>query len=125
MAWLEKLSKRILQKVRESRWKTGDWYEVYRLPGNVYAICEPQHFQEVNIYLIIGEKRAWPRHRRRLLSAEAADRRALQREIFAVNSHFHFDHIGYNYCFSRCTFTTIHMQSGGRKRLPKKHWASD
>ena len=24
------------------------WYEVYRLPGNVYGIAEPQHFQEVN-----------------------------------------------------------------------------
>lgn len=26
------------------------WYEVYRLPGDVYAIAEPRHFQEVNFF---------------------------------------------------------------------------
>lgn len=31
---------------------------MYRLPGNVYGFAEPQHFQEVNFYLIMGEERA-------------------------------------------------------------------
>ena len=34
------------------------WYDVYQLPGEVFAICEPQHFQEVNAYLIIGQDRS-------------------------------------------------------------------
>ncbi len=76
------------------------WYEVYRLPGNVYGIAEPQHFQEVNFYLIIGTKSAV------LLDTgmgffpiEPLIRELYDGEIITVNSHFHFDHIGNNHNF--------------------------
>ena len=101
MAWLENYPREYYKKYEKVDVKNGcDWYEVYRLPGNVYAICEPQHFQEVNIYLIIGEKRAL------LLDTgegfcplKPLIDELYSGEIFAVNSHFHFDHIGYNYLF--------------------------
>jgi len=31
------------------------WFEVYRLPGNVFALNEPAHDQEVTSYLVIGD----------------------------------------------------------------------
>lgn len=76
------------------------WYEVYRLPGNVYGFAEPQHFQEVNFYLIMGEERSI------LLDTgmgffpvEPLIRELYDGEIIAVNSHFHFDHIGNDHTF--------------------------
>ena len=101
MAWLEHYPRDYYKKYEKIDVKNGrNWYEVYRLPKNVYAICEPQHFQEVNIYLIIGEKRA-------LLLDTGEGFCPLKPlidelyggEIFAVNSHFHFDHIGSNFLF--------------------------
>ena len=54
---VKRISKRILSKNTKRVQVQSDygWYQVYRLPGNVYAICEPQHFQEVNFF---------PHHRR-------------------------------------------------------------
>ncbi len=77
-----------------------DWFEVYELPKNVYGICEPSQFQEVNIFLVIGDKKA-------LLFDTGMGIRKIkplveelyQGEIIVVNSHFHFDHIANNYCF--------------------------
>jgi hypothetical protein len=34
------------------------WFDVYQLPGNVYAFYEPRQDQQVLSYLIVGEKRA-------------------------------------------------------------------
>lgn len=76
------------------------WFDVYRLPGDVYGICEPQHFQEVNAFLIIGSKKAL------LLDTGMgiADIKPLVKELYGgeiqvVNSHFHFDHVGANWQF--------------------------
>ena len=101
MAWLENYPRKYYKKYEKVDVKNDcGWYEVYRLPGNVYAICEPQHFQEVNIYLIIGKKRAV------LLDTgegfcplKPLVNELYDGEIFAVNSHFHFDHIGCNHLF--------------------------
>ena len=76
------------------------WYECYRLPGNVLAICEPQHLQEVNAFLIPGNDRA-------LLidtGSGMADIRKVVDELWqgpltVVNTHFHFDHVGGNALF--------------------------
>ena len=27
---------------------SNGWFDCYKLPGDVYVICEPQHLQEVN-----------------------------------------------------------------------------
>ena len=76
------------------------WFEVYKLPNEVFAIMEPYHFQEVISYLIVGSKRA-------LLfdtGAGLANIRALteklcDKEIIVANSHTHFDHVGNNHLF--------------------------
>jgi len=76
------------------------WFEVYRLPGEVFAICEPQHFQEVNAYLIIGQERSVLLDTSMgICDIKAVVRELYQGEIVVVNSHFHFDHIGDNHRF--------------------------
>ncbi len=77
------------------------WFEVYELPGEVFAICEPRHFQEVNSYLILGREKA-------LLFDTGlgfcnikplVEELAGGRSVAAVNSHCHADHIGNNWRF--------------------------
>lgn len=59
MTWLADYPRKYYGKYKRVNVKKDfGWYQVYQLDGNVYGICEPQHFQEVNIFLIIGEKRA-------------------------------------------------------------------
>ena len=78
----------------------GGWFEVYELSGNVHAIMEPHHLQEVISYLIAGEDKA-------LLFDTGAGIRNIRdvaqkltdKEILVVNSHAHFDHVGNNHLF--------------------------
>lgn len=77
------------------------WFEVYRLPGEVYAICEPQHFQEVNSYLIIGKDRSLLFDTGMgICDIRSVAEELYQGDIIVVNSHFHFDHVGNNYKFN-------------------------
>ncbi|MGI6046335.1 MAG: MBL fold metallo-hydrolase [Eggerthellaceae bacterium] len=76
------------------------WFSCYELPGNIYTICEDQHFQEVNSFLIIGTKRAL------LLDTGLGfcDIKAVVDELYrgdleVVNCHRHFDHTGNNWRF--------------------------
>lgn len=78
----------------------GGWYEVYRLPGNVYALAEPRHFQEVNFFLILGSERAILFDTGMgIVPVKPLIDELYHGEIIAVNSHFHFDHIGSNHIF--------------------------
>lgn len=82
----------------------GGWYQVYRLPGDVYAIAEPDHIQEVNAYLIMGQRRALlldtgmgifplrPLVRELLESDKSVS--GVPAELDVVCSHLHSDHIG-------------------------------
>jgi glyoxylase-like metal-dependent hydrolase (beta-lactamase superfamily II) len=80
----------------------GDpWFEVYQLPGNVYAIWEPQPSDRPFSYLIVGEKRA-------LLfdsgfgmaPIQDAVHKLTPLPVVVLNSHTHYDHVGGNYAFS-------------------------
>ena len=79
-----------------------DWFQVEPLPGGIFAILEPHHFQEVISYLIIGEKTA-------LLLDTGAGIGDISRvikplwdgDLVVVNSHAHFDHVGDNHRFDR------------------------
>ncbi len=77
-----------------------DWFEVYRVADDVYAIYEPGQFEEVMSFLMIGEEKA-------LLfdtGLGIGDMRQVVDEltdmdVIVLNSHSHFDHIGGNYQF--------------------------
>lgn len=123
MGWLKNYPRAYYEKFERVPVKNDyGWYEVYRLPGNVYAIAEPQHFQEVNIYLIIGEDRA--------LLFDTGEGfcpiKPLIEELYsgpviAFNSHFHFDHIGYNYLFEPVhVFADSYVKNIAENGLPKE-----
>jgi len=78
-----------------------DWFEVYEVEANVWAIYEPFQWQEVISYLIIGSDSA-------LLfdtgngidNIKAIVDRLTDKPIHVLNSHSHFDHIGGNHQFT-------------------------
>lgn len=77
-----------------------NWFEVYKLPHDVYAIYESGHFQEVISFLILGKEKAM------LLDTGLGigDIKSVVEDltdlpIIVVNSHCHFDHIGDNHKF--------------------------
>ena len=88
----------------------NDWFECYELPGDIFAICEPQHLQEVNMFLIFGTQKAL------LLDTGMGicDSRSVVQELcegyyghpvdltdmlLVVNCHAHFDHTGGNHLY--------------------------
>ena len=77
-----------------------DWFEVYRVADDVYAIYEPGQFEEVISFLIIGNDNA-------LLFDTGLGigdmRRVVEQltelDVIVLNSHTHYDHIGSNHQF--------------------------
>ncbi len=111
---------------------SNGWFDCYKLPGDVYVICEPQHLQEVNVFLILGDEKAL------LLDTGmgVCDIRPLVEELCGmadaqrgkpagsyfdtlevVNCHAHFDHTGCNWRFKRiwavdCPLTRHQAEAG-------------
>ena len=79
----------------------GDaWFEVIKLPKDVFALVENGHVQEVCSFLVIGSKKALLFDTGMGISNITKTIRQLtDLEIFVVNSHAHFDHIGDNWRF--------------------------
>lgn len=77
-----------------------DWFEVYEVEPDVWAIYEPFQWQEVISYLIIGSDSA-------LLfdtgngigNIKAVVDQLTDRPVQVLNSHSHFDHVGGNHQF--------------------------
>ena len=79
------------QKVETSQ----EWFEVYKVTPNVYALYEDGQFQEVINYLVLGDENA------ALIDTGygMADIKALVKEltdlpVIVVTTHTHVDHIG-------------------------------
>ena len=80
----------------------SDWFKVYEVGKEVYAIAEPYNFQEVISYLIVGEKKA-------LLfdtgmgmeSIKPVVEKITDLPVSVINSHTHHDHIGGNHEFDK------------------------
>jgi len=77
-----------------------DWFKIEKLPGDIYAIMEPYHWQEVISYLIIGSRAAV------LFDTGAGIGNILAAvcglyggDVIVINSHVHFDHVGGNHLF--------------------------
>ena len=78
------------------------WFEVLRLPNEVYSIGEPHHRHEVVSFLIVGSQQA-------ILFDTGMGIRDISKvvgqltdlEVMVVNSHAHFDHVGDDHRFPR------------------------
>ncbi len=97
--WYEKLPRDSWNKFPKLEVK-NDWFEVYKLPHDVYAIYEPGQFEEVISYLILGEDKTilWD------TGLGIGNIKSLVLEltslpVVVVNSHTHYDHIGGNILF--------------------------
>ena len=72
-----------------------DWFEVYEVEADIWAIYEPFQWQEVVSYLIVGTDTA-------LLfdtgngidDIKAIVDQLTEKPILVLNSHSHFEHIG-------------------------------
>lgn len=79
-----------------------DWFEVYEVEPDVWAIYEPFQWQEVISYLIIGSDSALLFDTGNGLgNIKAIVDRLTHKPIQILNSHSHFDHIGGNYQFKK------------------------
>jgi glyoxylase-like metal-dependent hydrolase (beta-lactamase superfamily II) len=80
----------------------SDWFEVYRVDPDVYAIYEPRQWQEVISYLIVGRERALLFDTGMGIAEIRAVVSALtDRPVVVLNSHSHYDHVGGNHAFTR------------------------
>ena len=77
-----------------------DWYEVYKLNKNTYAIYEPNQWQEAISYLLIGSERAMLVDTLQGISnLKFVVDQLTELPIIVINTHSHYDHIGSNYQF--------------------------
>ena len=97
--WWKKLPRPIyaaLDKMEAS----DEWYEVYRLCPNTYAIYEPFQFEEALSYLVLGKKRGV------LIDTgtgignlKGLVMTLTELPVSVINTHTHWDHIGNNHQF--------------------------
>ncbi|MGB5738497.1 MAG: MBL fold metallo-hydrolase [Woeseia sp.] len=80
--------------------RSNDWFEVYEVQPDIWAVYEPWQWQEVISYLIVGPERA-------LLfdtgngigDIKAIVDQLTDKPVTVLNSHSHYDHVGGNYQF--------------------------
>jgi glyoxylase-like metal-dependent hydrolase (beta-lactamase superfamily II) len=123
MKWRNGIPREYYSKYEKISLKNDQgWFETYRLPGDIYAICEPQHFQEVNAYLIIGKDQSLLLDTGMgICDIKAVVSELYQGKIMVVNSHFHFDHIGDNHRFAEVhIFDDPYAKAIAETGLPKE-----
>jgi glyoxylase-like metal-dependent hydrolase (beta-lactamase superfamily II) len=79
----------------------SDWFEVYRIRPDVYALYEPHQFEEVISYLIVGQRRALLFDTGMgIANIRDVVTQLTKVHVTVLNSHTHFDHTGGNAEFS-------------------------
>jgi glyoxylase-like metal-dependent hydrolase (beta-lactamase superfamily II) len=79
----------------------GDgWFEIIKLPNDIFALLENGYIQEVRSFLVIGSKKALLFDTGMGISdISKIVEQLTDREIVVVNSHTYFDHIGDDWRF--------------------------
>ncbi|MEN8374071.1 MAG: MBL fold metallo-hydrolase [Gemmatimonadota bacterium] len=73
------------------------WFEVYDVGADVFALYEPNQFQEVISYLIVGQSRALLYDTGMgIASIRDVVSRLTELPVVVLNSHTHADHVGGN-----------------------------
>lgn len=96
-----------------------DWFEVYRLDDNIFAIYEPGQYEEVISFLFVGTARSM------LFDTGLGIgnifhviQQLTDQEVIVVNSHTHYDHVGGNYQFSRIFARDLDYTKASAKGTP-------
>ena len=77
-----------------------DWFEVYKLTDNTYAIYEPNQWQEAISYLLIGtEKAMLIDSLQGIGDLKTVIDQLTDLPIIVINTHSHYDHVSGNYQF--------------------------
>jgi glyoxylase-like metal-dependent hydrolase (beta-lactamase superfamily II) len=87
-----------------------NWFEVIKLPNDIYAFYEPGHSEQVNSFLILGEKKdllydtgmGIASIKKAIMEMRKSEGLA-DKDIMVLNSHGHLDHIGGNAEFDTIT----------------------
>lgn len=95
------------------------WFEIYKVRPDVYAIYEPNHFEEVISFLIVGEARA-------LLfdtgtgigDIRAVVEKLTDQPIIVMNSANQYDHVGGNHQFDNIIGVANAFAQSRTKGLP-------
>jgi glyoxylase-like metal-dependent hydrolase (beta-lactamase superfamily II) len=88
--------------------QSEDWFEVYRIDDDIFAIYEPGQFEEVISFLIEGEDFALMFDTGLGIGniRKVVDQ-LTDRDVVVLNSHTHYDHIGGNHLFDTIYGTTL------------------
>ncbi len=79
---------------------SNDWFEVYEIEPDIWAIYEPFQWQEVISYLIVGSESAVLFDTGNGIgNIKSVVNQLTDKPVRVLNSHSHFDHIGGNYQF--------------------------
>lgn len=79
---------------------SNDWFEVYEIEPNIWAIYEPFQWQEVISYLIAGtESSVLFDTGNGIGNIRSIVDQLTDKPVRVINSHSHFDHIGGNHQF--------------------------
>jgi glyoxylase-like metal-dependent hydrolase (beta-lactamase superfamily II) len=80
----------------------SDWFQVHRVENGVFGLIEPNQFQEVVSYLIVGTERALIFDTGLGMSPiRPVVEQLTNLPVVVLNSHTHFDHVGGNAEFDR------------------------
>ena len=98
--WLEESPSVSWEQFRPVRLEGRNWFWVYSMPRNVYAIFEPYQDQGVISYLILGEESAllWDTGMG-IFDIRKCVEQLIDLPVTVLNSHDHFDHTGGNHLF--------------------------
>jgi len=102
-AWCSKLPRPQYSSLERVSIPSQQWFQVYRVRPNVFAIYEPYHWEETISYLVIGSKHS-------LLIDTGMGIGNIQQVVNSlipsstslkvINTHTHHDHTGDNWRFS-------------------------
>ncbi len=102
------------------RISTSDpWFHVHRMESDIYAIYEPNNFQEIISWLILGTRRALlfdTGMGMSQISSVVVELTDLP--VTVINSHTHFDHIGGNAEFNDILSTDTEYSRQSARGIP-------
>lgn len=79
----------------------SNWFVIYRINKDTFALLEPFHYEEAVSYLLIGEEKALLFDTGMGVVSIKQEVEALtNKEIIVLNSHTHYDHVGGNHEFT-------------------------